>query len=201
MRQLFDTYVGLLGYRIVSFTNWDKFLALGLPDNTYLSTILELIKAGSDLDTLLDPILGGTNVGYLIGQFGEQALNIVDSFTGVKTKPNDCTEEEMNNRIGTQTVAQVVGVTNYYPGQEHVDRSHVIRLAVSMCQTGFDPSAAIQWIKGATRNTIFDGHTRFVASFVARVLPIFKPEPERDYSRAGIDWPMTREWMEVEWGL
>jgi len=111
----------------------------------------------------------------------------------------DCTHEEMERRIAGRTVAQVIGESDFYPIQNAVTTYLVIQYAVDMCRYGgFGSFPAIQWFKGATRNSIYQGHTRFVASHVAGVRPIFEQEPREDFSEDGIDLEFM-SWEEVIW--
>jgi RHS repeat-associated protein len=114
-----------------------------------------------------------------------------------------CSQEEMRRRIEGKTVAQVVGIADIFPQQDTVDPSWVTLYASWMCREGSYGSApAISWVRGVNKNTIYEGHTRFVASRVAQVIPVFEAQPFVDLvsrSRPS-DWPMTITWEQVQWG-
>jgi hypothetical protein len=115
-------------------------------------------------------------------------------------EPDRCSREEMESRIAGKTVAQVVGVSDIYPVQDAVTTVFVIDYAVAMCQYGgYGSFPPIEWYKGVTRNSIYQGHTRFVASRVAGVIPIFEPEPVDDLSEYGADLEPMINWENVRW--
>jgi hypothetical protein len=93
------------------------------------------------------------------------------------------------------SVAQVVGATDLKAGQDTVTRAIVVRYARLMCKGSQAP--AIDIVHGATFDTIYDGHHRYVASRLAQK-PIAR-KVVHDFSAKGFDWPQSFEWSFVRW--
>jgi RHS repeat-associated protein len=125
---------------------------------------------------------------------GTQSQNPTPQPTPTAT-PDPCSEQEMDRRIGNSRVAsEIVGTPDFYPNQSAVDRPFIIRFASDMCRNGFNAVHAIPYWQFADIKVLAQGHHRFVASYIARVRPIFRLEEDYGDIEAG---PIKKEWSQV----